>query len=224
MTAEFDVDDDGFRVRLAAVEARIAAAGGDPAAVDIVAVTKAKPTEAARLAARAGVASVGENYAQELLRKQDELLAEGIDTLQWHMIGRLQSNKIKSLAGRVALWQSIDRPSLVTELARRDAGGSVLIQLDISGEASKGGVGVDDLDDLVSMADAAGLRVRGLMGVASASTPSRVGEQFAVLRRHCDRLGLAVCSMGMSSDLEIAVKEGSTMVRVGSDLFGARPT
>lgn len=216
--------------RIEAVQHRIVDAGGSLDEVEIVAVTKAKPFDAVRAALDVGLIDLGENYAQELAAKDDELMAtvremgSAVDRpARWHMIGRLQSNKIRLLAGRVALWQSVDRSSLVKELARRDPGAAILIQVDISAEPTKGGVDPAGVGELIESARNAGLDVRGLMGVAAATDDDEVARQMAALRSLCDRERLDVCSMGMSGDLEIAVAEGSTMVRVGSGLFGPRP-
>lgn len=208
--------------RLRAVHEQIAAAGGDPDAVTIVAVTKGFGPEAVEAALDAGLADVGENYAQEMVAKV-ESLGGVADRARWHFVGRLQSNKVRALAGRVALWQSVDRASLVREIARRDPGARVLVQVDISGEEQKGGCAPDRTRELVEQAGGAGLAVEGLMGVARSGGPDAARPGFALLRGLVDDLGLRECSMGMTHDLDAAVAEGATMVRVGTALFGARP-
>lgn len=208
--------------RAAGVRDRIARAGGDPSAVTLVAVTKGFPGDVALAAAEAGLADLGENYAQELLAKVATVDAAGRHT-RWHFLGNLQRNKVRALAPHVALWQSVDRASLGAEIAKRAPGASVLVQVNLSGEAQKGGCSRQDAPALVEALGAAGLDVRGLMGVAPAGPPESAREGFRWLRSTVDRLGLRVCSMGMSGDLEVAVQEGSTMVRVGTSLFGARP-
>jgi uncharacterized pyridoxal phosphate-containing UPF0001 family protein len=141
-----------------------------------------------------------------------------------HFIGRLQSNKVRQLAGVVDVWETIDRPALVTELARRAPGATILVQVNTTGEPGKGGCPPDDVAALVEAARAAGLVVDGLMtvgptvGGAEAARPG-----FRTTRRLLDRLGLATCSMGMSDDLEAAIEEGATRVRLGTALFGPRP-
>lgn len=206
--------------RLAVARGRIASAGVDPADVTILAVTKGHPVEAVDAAAAVGLDQVGENYAQELVAKHAE--RPDLD-VSWHMIGHVQSNKVRALAPIVTLWQSVDRPSLVKELAKRAPGAAVLVQVNVSGETSKSGVAPDDAEALVERARSAGLDVRGLMTIAEDAPAHVVGPQFALLRRLADRFGLDECSMGMSGDLEVAVAEGATIVRLGTALFGPRP-
>ena len=201
---------------LAALRARIAAAGSEH--VDIVAVTKGQGPEVFDAVRGAGLVDGGESYAQALLARLDQMHG-----LRIHMIGRCQTNKVRQLAGRVHLWQSVDRAHLADEIARRDPGARVLVQVNVSDEPSKGGCEPDDVDALVERSGAGGLEVRGLMAVGRTGDPELARPGFARLRSMVDRLGLEVCSMGMSDDLEVAVAEGSTMVRVGTALVGARP-
>jgi hypothetical protein len=140
---------------------------------------------------------------------------------RWHFIGRLQRNKVRAAAPYVALWQSIDRADLAAEVGGRAPGAVVLVQVNVAGEAQKGGCAPGETDALVETCRAHGCRVEGLMTV-----PPAVGDPrpvFARLRQMTDDLGLRVCSMGMSGDYEIAIAEGATMVRVGSAIFGPRP-
>ena len=139
-----------------------------------------------------------------------------------HFIGWLQRNKVRSLAPVVDVWQTVDRPELAREIAKRAPGASVMIQVDISGEETKGGCLPADTEALVADASDLGLEVVGLMGVALLAEPEAARPGFALLRRLVDQLGLRECSMGMTADLEVAVAEGTTMVRVGRDLFGER--
>jgi len=208
---------------LAVVRARLAAAGG--AHVRIVAVTKGFAADAVVDAVAAGVTDVGENYAQEVLTKFPEVARHtdlgGVDV---HFIGQLQSNKVRSLVPWITRWDTVDRSGLVEVIARHRPGARVLVQVNATGEAGKGGAVPQEVESLVHLAQGAGLRVEGLMTVG----PTRGGPEaarpgFALVRGLVDRLGLEVCSMGMSDDLEVAVAEGSTEVRVGSALFGARP-
>lgn len=206
--------------RLAGIRARIAAAGGDPS-VEVLAVTKGFGPDAIVAAAGAGCRAVGENYAQELLGKHRAL--DPWPDVEVHFIGQLQSNKVRSLAGVVDVFESVDRASLVAELAKRAPGQRVLVQVDTTGEPGKGGCPIDDVPALVATARDAGLTVEGLMTVGPTEGPPEAARPgFRAVRRLVDALGLTVCSMGMSGDLEIAVAEGSTQVRVGTALFGAR--
>jgi pyridoxal phosphate enzyme (YggS family) len=190
--------------------------------VRVVAVTKGFGVDAWRAAAAAGADGIGENYAQELLAKA----AEWGDAPRppVHFVGRLQSNKVRALASVVNVWETIDRASLVDELARRAPGAHVLVQVNATGESDKGGCDPAALDDLVARARHAGLDVRGLMVVGP--TSGHVGATraaFALVRESAARLALPELSMGMSADLDVAVTEGSTCVRVGTALFGERP-
>lgn len=204
--------------RLEVVRARIAAAGADPAMVQVVAVTKGFGPEVAAVARAAGLTDLGENYAQELLAK-----SAAVAEVRWHAIGRLQRNKVKALAPIVSLWQSVDRLALGETIAKHAPGAAVLVQVDISGEPQKGGCEPDQVPSLVEGLQALGLDVRGLMAVGPTGPPATAGPGFGLLTTLADRLALPVRSMGMSSDLEVAVSEGATMVRVGSDLVGVRP-
>jgi hypothetical protein len=213
--------------RLAAVRDRIAAVG-DPDAVTVVAVTKGFGPEAVAAALAAGVADLGESYAPELVAKSAAVDASGAPAAgrpspRWHFVGRLQSNKVRRVAATVHLWQSVDRPALVTELVRHAPGAAVLVQVNVSGEEQKGGCPPAATADLVASARAGGLDVRGLMCVAAPGGDEAARPGFRLLRALADDLGLAERSMGMSGDLEAAVEEGSTMVRVGTALFGTRP-
>jgi pyridoxal phosphate enzyme (YggS family) len=208
--------------RLQAVRRRIEAAGGDPERVRILAVTKGFGAWAPELAASIGLVDLGENYAQELLAKAAEVQSAGGPPVRWHAIGRLQRNKVKSLAPVVSCWQSIDRPSLADEVARRAPGASVLVQVNVSGEEQKGGVAPTETSALVDRCRAGGLQVDGLMAVGATGGPEAARPGFALLRHLADELGLPERSMGMSGDLEAAVAEGATTVRVGTALFGKR--
>jgi pyridoxal phosphate enzyme (YggS family) len=200
------------------VQRRIERAGGVDVA--IVAVTKGFPADAIAAAVAAGCHRIGENYAQELLAKLADL--EG-PRPELHFIGRLQSRKVRALAGVVDVWQSVDRSSVVGEIARHQPGGRVMVQVNVSEEPQKGGCAPDEAGSLVDEARAAGLDVIGLMTVGRSGPPEAARAGFRRLRALVDEVGVRECSMGMSEDLEVAVAEGSTMVRVGTALFGARP-
>ena len=204
--------------QLAVVRERISRAGGN--GVTVLPVTKTFPIEACWAAAHAGCTAVGENYAQEVVAKLG-----GVDVpFDVHFIGQLQTNKVRQLAPLVAVYETVDRPSLVVELAKRAPGARVLVQADTTGEAGKGGCPLADVPALVEHARASGLVVLGLMtvgpteGGAAAARPG-----FRAVRRMVEALDLAGCSMGMTDDLEVAVEEGATQVRLGSALFGRRP-
>jgi hypothetical protein len=212
------IDPAHVRENVEVVRSRIAAAGGD-ASVVLLAVTKGFGPEAIEAALAAGCNAIGENYAQELVAKRDA--AAGAEV---HFIGQLQTNKVRQIAGLVQVYETVDRARLADEIGKRQPGASVLLQVDTSDEPGKGGCPLDELDALADSARAAGLDVRGLMTVGPTTGGADAARGgFRLVRAAADRLGLSVCSMGMSGDLEIAVQEGSTEVRVGSALFGPRP-
>jgi pyridoxal phosphate enzyme (YggS family) len=240
---DVDVDVDAaldIRLRIAAVRRRIstacAACGRDPASVTLVGVTKTFPAEVAAAAVAAGLADLGENYAQELGAKAAAVAAMG-HSPRWHFIGGLQTNKAKAVLPLVAAIHSVDRPSLLEEIAKRVAPGrtlDVFVEVAIACEAQKSGAHVADVEDLCRLALAVpGLRLRGLMAVPPvADDPEASRPYFAALRDLRDRARAALgtpsgalddLSMGMSHDLEVAIEEGATFVRVGTALFGCRP-
>ena len=196
---------------------RIAAAGGHD--VEVLAVTKAFGADAIEAAVAAGCRSIGENYAQELITKRDAAAAAEV-----HFIGQLQTNKVRQIADLVDVYETVDRAKLANEIAKRAPGARVLIQVDTTGEPGKGGCPIADLDALVDHVTERGLRLDGLMTVGpTEGGPAAAAPGFRAVRAAVDRLGLAVCSMGMTADLEVAVAEGSTQIRVGTALFGPRP-
>ena len=220
--------------RLARVRETVArhqAVGGWTHAVRIVAVTKTHGPEAVTAAAAAGLADIGENRVQEALAKQDAVGALG---LQWHLIGTLQRNKARHAAGRFAFIHSLDRADLAIELDRRVAAAprqAVLVQVNCSAEAQKGGVAPADLPALLeALAPLERIEVRGLMTMSALTAdPEEQRRAFRLLRETRDRaqLGgwtLPELSMGMSGDYPVAIEEGATMVRLGTVLFGARET
>ncbi|HSP29825.1 MAG TPA: YggS family pyridoxal phosphate-dependent enzyme [Ilumatobacteraceae bacterium] len=204
-----------LRVRIDAVERRWSHR------VAVVGVTKGFGPEAIDAAVAAECDAIGENYAQELVDKR-----EVIERLrpEVHFIGRLQRNKVRQLVGLVDVWCSLDRASVVDEVAKRAPGAHVLVQVDTSGDPAKGGCALDEAPSLVGRAIDHGLIVRGLMTVGPTGRDVEAARSgFRRVRMLVDRLGLDECSMGMSADLEVAVEEGSTQVRVGTALFGERP-
>jgi PLP dependent protein len=189
--------------------------------IAVVGVTKGFGAEAIDAAVAGGCDAIGENYAQELLDKR-----RAIERLrpEVHFIGRLQRNKVRQLVGLVDVWSSLDRASVIDEVAKRAPGARVLVQVDTSGDPAKGGCDAADVPALVDRAIERGLVVRGLMAVGPTGRDVEAARPgFRQVRALVDRLDLDECSMGMSADLEVAVEEGSTQVRVGTALFGSRP-
>lgn len=222
--------------RLDSVHLRIAdaarAAGRDPASVALLAVSKTFPADAVRAAHAAGQRAFGENYVQESIDKIDTLAALRAD-LEWHFIGPLQSNKTRAVAERFDWVHSVDRLKIAQRLAEQRPAHlpplNVCVQVNISGEASKSGVAPADVADVArAVAALPSLRLRGLMAI-----PEPAGDADAQRAPHralralfdtlrASGLPLDTLSMGMSADLEAAVLEGATIVRVGTAIFGAR--
>jgi pyridoxal phosphate enzyme (YggS family) len=200
--------------------------------VKVVCVTKGHGVNVKAAAFAAGFTDLGENYAQELVAGAASLgagaasLGAGAANLptspRWHFIGGLQSNKVRSLAEIVSLWQSVDRLSLAQEIARRAPGAQVLVQLDLAGISGRSGIAPADAAELVRNCIDLGLDVRGLMGVGVPGPPEESRLGFRMLSNLADELELPERSIGMSNDFEVAVSEGSTMLRVGSALLGPR--
>jgi uncharacterized pyridoxal phosphate-containing UPF0001 family protein len=217
------VDPAEVAVRLAAVRERIVRAGGDPDAIEIVAVTKGFGAWAIEAAAAAGATVVGESYAQELLTKVGDVVPGVLDSVDLHFIGAMQTNKVRKIAHLVDVWQSVDRASLVHEIAKRSPGASVMLQLDIAGVVGQGGCPLAEAPVLLETARAAGLAVVGCMAIGPQGDVDMVRTAFEQVTAFADAHGLEQRSMGMTGDLEAAVAAGTTMIRVGTALFGERP-
>jgi pyridoxal phosphate enzyme (YggS family) len=216
-----------------AISARVAAAceraGRPPREVTILAVAKTQPAEAVREAFAAGAIDIGENYAQELTSKQGALGDLGV---RWHFIGRLQRNKAKLVAGKVALVHAVEGVELAEELARRAAGvvQPILLSVNLAGEDTKGGVtGASAPQVARQIAAIGGVRLDGLMTMPPpVDDPEASRPHFEHLRQLRDRLqddlgrALPVLSMGMSHDFEVAIACGASHVRIGTAIFGAR--
>jgi PLP dependent protein len=212
-------DGDLVAARLREVRGRIERAGGDPDRVTVLAVTKSFGPEAVMAALDAGLHDVGENYAQELIAKSS---APGAVRARWHFLGAIQTNKVKMLGPLVHCWQSVSREVEGERIAHVAPGARVLVQVAFSGDAGRPGCDPADVASLTGRLFGFGLVVEGLMAVAP-RPEAEARAAFRVVRRLADDLGLPVRSIGMTEDLELAVAEGSTMVRVGRALFGDRP-
>ena len=222
--------------KLQQVQARIVtactAAGRDPASVRLLSVSKTFPPEALREAHAAGQRAFGENYVQEGLAKI-EALADLRATIEWHCIGPLQSNKTRVVAEQFDWVHSVDRLKIAERLsAQRPAGLpplQVCLQVNVDGGANKSGVPAEEALALArSVAALPQLRLRGLMAIPEPAPDFATQRELflratAVFDRiRADGIALDVLSLGMSADLEAAIAAGSTMVRVGSAIFGGR--
>lgn len=209
--------------RLAEITERIRAAGGTDE-ITIVGVTKTFPSSYIEAALAAGIVDLGENYGQELIDKARHAAAAGLEP-RWHFIGGLQRNKVKKLAGHVWLWQTIDRAVLVDEVAKRDPGARILVQVNTTDEAQKSGCHPSEAAALVERGRELGLDVLGLMTIGPTGAAGTAGDPrpaFELLRDLAEACEVKELSMGMSADYELAVAEGATMVRIGSAVFGPR--
>lgn len=211
------------------------AAGRDPAAITLLAVSKTRSADCIRRAFAAGLADFGENYLQEAL---DKIAVLGDLDIRWHFIGPVQSNKTRAIAEHFHWVHSIDRLKVAERLsAQRPAHLgplNVCIQVNIDSEESKSGAAPLDLAALAqAIAELPNLRLRGLMAIPAAATDIaaqrtpffHLAQLLATLRtRSASLAGLDTLSMGMSDDLEAAIAEGATLVRIGTAMFGERPT
>ncbi len=212
---------------LQAVRARIGraaeAARRDAKAVTLLAVSKTHPAARIVEAQAAGQRAFGENYVQEALEK----MTAAAD-LEWHLIGPLQSNKTRIVAERFQWVQTVDREKIAKRLSEQRPATlpalNVLIQVNASGEATKSGVALRDVEALAkAVAVLPRLRLRGLMAIPEPGAPrERYREVYREYARLQPAFGLDTLSMGMSDDLELAIAEGATMVRIGTAIFGAR--
>ncbi len=204
---------------LAALRARISAAGRDPSSVRVVAVTKTFGPEAVLAAWAAGLGAVGENYLVELETKRAAL---GELAVAWHYLGALQSNKIARVAAVADVICSLSRVKEIDRLRELASISKLYVQVDFTRAPERNGADPSDVGALVARARADGLAVCGLMTVAPAD-PAGAARAFEETARLADALALEERSMGMSDDLELACRWGSTEVRVGRALFGPRP-
>jgi pyridoxal phosphate enzyme (YggS family) len=210
-------------------------AGRNPDEITLVAISKTKPLEAIKEAFKWGQTHFGENRAKELQDKMESWDEKGI---RWHMVGNLQTNKIKYMVERVDWIDSVPKKKTLREIEKRasriDRVINTLIQVNISGEDQKSGCEPDDLGKILKYAQGLDhVRVRGLMGMATFVDPEEVEKvrpEFRLLREvrdehrswESDNIQLDELSMGMTNDLEVAIEEGATIVRVGRAIFGER--
>ena len=226
---------------LQAVRERIAraavAAGRDPLTVALLAVSKTHAASAVAQAVAAGQRAFGENYAQEAIEKMDLLRGdigqERARALRWHLVGPLQSNKTRAVAARFDWVHTVESEKIARRLSEQRPAGvpplNVLIQVNVSGETTKSGISPDDVPRLAAQVSSLPcLKLRGLMAIPEPTTDigrqrasfRQVRELFEKLKQ--DHPGLDTLSMGMSDDMEAAIAEGATLVRIGTAIFGVR--
>ncbi len=217
---------------LARIREAAARSGRDPGEIKLIAVSKTVTADKVKAAFDAGIMDFGENRVQELCDKTDILDIE----CNWHLIGHLQTNKVKYIADRVSMIHSLDSLELAHEIQKRaqKAGRriDVLVQVNVAGEESKFGIKPEETLDFVKAASKLeNIRIRGLMTIAPmAENPENIRWVFANLRKllidigkeNIDNINMDYLSMGMSNDFEIAIEEGANMVRIGTALFGKR--
>ena len=223
-----------IKENLESVNARIAAAaeksGRSKSDIKLIAVTKTHPAEMINEAVKCGITDIGENKPQEVRDKFDSVLP-----VNWHLIGHLQSNKIKYIIDRCCMIHSVDSIKLMDEIEqaalKHEKDMDILIQVNISGEESKQGIAPSELDDILSHAgQLTKVHVKGLMTIIPKAENGDVNLHFANMKKlfdetkkkHYNNVSMDELSMGMSGDFEAAVEHGATMVRVGSAIFGAR--
>jgi hypothetical protein len=207
---------------LEAVRRRIDAAGGDRHRIRVVAVTKTFGVEAVRAAVALGIRDIGENYADELLDKAAALAMLPDAAPRWRYLGSVQRRSVPRLAPVVACFDGVDRREEGETIARHRPGAAVLVEVDTTGAAGRGGVAPQEVAGLVAALRGLGLEVEGLMTIAPPGGGAAAAACFATVAHLVADLGLAEASMGMTEDLELAVAAGSTMIRVGRALFGPR--
>jgi len=214
---------------LQAVKGRIARAaassGRDPQSVTLLAVSKTHPASVIEEAHAAGQRAFGENYVQEAAEKIEALRARDIE---WHLVGPLQSNKTRAVAGRFAWVHTVESERLARRLSGQRSGNlpplNVLLQVNVSGEASKSGIAPAEVSALaLSVSKLPRLKLRGLMAIPEPGAPrERYRELKDLYETLKGKFQLDTLSVGMSDDLELAIAEGATLVRVGTAIFGAR--
>ena len=206
--------------------------GRDRSRATLIAVSKTKPVDMLKEAYDTGIRDFGENKVQEIMDKYDKLPKD----IRWHMIGHLQTNKVKYIADKIYMIHSVDSYKLASEISKYALKAGrvipVLIEVNVADEESKFGVTFDNAESLIrQIAPLEGIKVTGLMAIAPYTTnPEENREYFARLRqlsvditsKNIDNISMSVLSMGMTGDYEVAIEEGSTYVRVGTGIFGER--
>lgn len=197
------------------IHKRIEVAGGDVANTTIVAVTKYHSIEDALAAYQIGITNFGENYLDGLIEKH-----EALPEATWHYLGTVQRNKLTKITENADVIQSIDRTEVLDAIARREQQSQLYIEIDMTNISGRPGCAPEDAPGLVERARGLDLEITGLMTVGTPGEPEDSRPIFRRLAQLARDLEVSELSMGMSADLEIAIEEGATMVRVGTALFG----
>jgi len=166
-----------------------------------------------------GLTKIGESYAQEILEKT-EMITD--DRIAWHMIGRVQRNKVRRLSETVDLWHSVDRKELISEISKYKTNSKILIQVNMNDRYHQGGCSPENVPELIEFASNKGVDVKGLMTIGVDQDINATKNVFAGLAKLSEKVGLTEISMGMSNDFEIAIDYGATILRVGRNIFGER--
>jgi len=182
-------------------------------------VTKGFGAEEVQAMLEVGLTQVGESYAQEVIEKAQIF---NDNRIAWHMIGRVQSNKVRKLSETISLWHSVDRKDLITEISKRKKDSKVLIQVDMNNRPQQGGCSLEEVPELIEFASSKGLKVDGLMTIGVDQDVEATKRAFAGLAKLAESMGLREISMGMSDDYEMAIDHGATILRVGRGIFGER--
>lgn len=207
-------------------------AGRDMSEVTLIAVSKTKPVSMLKEVYDAGIRQFGENKVQELTEKEEQLPKD----IRWHMIGHLQRNKVKYIIGKTALIHSVDSLRLAEEISRQSTKqqviSDILVEVNIAGEESKFGISNQEAIALVSeIAALPGIHIRGLMTIAPFVSNGEENRAYFrkmkelsvdIMKQNIDNVNMDILSMGMTGDYTVAIEEGSTMVRVGTGIFGER--
>lgn len=208
--------------------------GRNPTDVMVLPVSKLHPYEAIKTAYSAGINNFGENYVQELVRKYEQSQSEQDSNIQWHLIGHLQTNKVKYIAPFVKMIHSVDSLKLANEINKHAEKSArvidILLQINTSGEESKSGCNVSEVYKLFSEASKLkNINILGLMTIAGLNEDlAQTKKEFILLKETLQNinkqfnLNLKELSMGMSGDYELAISEGSTIIRIGTSIFGER--
>jgi hypothetical protein len=185
----------------------------------LVPVTKGFGVREIQAMLEVGLTDVGESYAQEILEKAKVVTDS---RLSWHMIGRIQRNKVRKLSETVDLWHSVDRKEVIEEISKHGKDSKILLQVDMNARSEQGGCAPANVPDLIEFAVEKGVKVEGLMTIGVDQDIEATKNTFAELAKLSKSMGLKEMSMGMSGDFEIAIDYGATILRVGRSIFGER--